>query len=69
MSEFKEVKCKCGKEMVWGVMDGKRIPLDPVPPVYFIKDIQPDGTPVLVRMEQDKAMVNHFSTCKFANDF
>jgi len=62
--------CKgCGKEIVWGVTpDGKRIPLDPRPPVYSILPNQPeDGDMQVVR--DHNASVSHFATCTKANDF
>lgn len=62
--------CKgCGKEIVWGVTeDGKRIPLDPKPPVYRLVD--PEGQYTTRRVERDRtAMVSHFVTCPQANQF
>lgn len=63
--------CKgCGKEIVWGITeDGKKIPLDPKPPVYFLsgfKSENGDG-PEIARAKD--AMVSHFATCSKANDF
>lgn len=30
--------CKCGKTIVWGVLeDGTKVPLDPAPAVYFVE--------------------------------
>lgn len=64
-------KCKgCGKEIVWGVTeDGKKIPLDPRPPVYRWTS---HGVPRVgnERIARDKnAMVTHFATCKAADQF
>jgi hypothetical protein len=60
--------CKgCGKKVIWlTTMDGKRIPLDPVPPVYVVK-INHIGQPFIAR--ERAAMVSHFATCPKANDF
>lgn len=64
-----EAKCKCGKTIVWVKVkkaDGTigPIPLDPVAPVYEVDPTNPESG------ERTKtAMVSHFSTCKFANDF
>ena len=57
----------CGKPICWGVTaDGKRIPLDPRPPVYRIVN-DAGGNEVV---ERDKnAMVSHFATCPKANEF
>jgi len=66
-------RCKgCGKEIVWGVTDeGKKIPLDPSAPVYYVSDEQietPQGmTPKIERERQH--MVSHFKTCPNAADF
>lgn len=61
--------CKgCGKEIVWGLTgDGKKIPLDPKPPVYsFIGDGDEHSVPVI---RHRGAMVTHFATCPEANRF
>lgn len=57
--------CKCGRKIVWATTtDGKKIPLDPVAPVYEIDPVNPDTC------ERTKtAYVSHFATCKFASDF
>jgi len=62
-------KCKgCGKEIVWGqTMDGKKIPLDPKPPVYRLAGNNEDGTQYVSRDKQ--AMVTHFATCSAASQF
>jgi len=61
--------CKgCGKPIVWadivdesGIITGKKVPLDPKPPVYVF-----DGN----NAERHRsAMVSHFATCSKANDF
>lgn len=53
----------CGRPIVWiETPDGKRIPLDPKPPVYRVTS---DG-----RGERDRlCMVSHFATCPQASDF
>lgn len=58
-------KCKgCGKEIVWGrTDDGKNIPLDPKPPVYYAIEGKGDGMKVV----RGGGMVSHFSTCPLAN--
>lgn len=58
----------CGAEIVWGVTpNGKRIPLDPRPPVYYTGTLRGDGG---VNCERDReAMVSHFATCPQANRF
>ena len=58
--------CKgCGARIVWGLMpDGKKIPLDPKPPIYIVDEDR--GT--CRRLSQD-FMVSHFATCPNANDF
>ena len=68
--------CKgCGKEIVWGTtIEGKKIPLDPKPPIYEIVGNDFDGLEVK-RTEEDELsgmnthMVSHFATCSKANDF
>ena len=58
--------CKCGKKIVWGLLeDGKRVPLDPVPPVYTYNAETEEAT----RVKFAVIYVNHFATCRFANDF
>lgn len=58
----------CGADLVWGVTpDGKRIPLDPRPPVYRTGTLLPDGG---VRCERDReALCSHFATCPKADQF
>ena len=74
---MKTSPCKgCGKPIVWGVTeDGKRIPLDPRPPVYLAVD---EGDRVLAEragpgqnfMGQALAhYVSHFATCPKASEF
>lgn len=56
----------CGKVIVWGVTpDGKRIPLDPKPPVYRTEE---RGAEVIAARDRE-AMVSHFATCPEANRF
>lgn len=59
--------CKgCGKEIVWAVTaEGRKIPLDPRPPVYSLIDTPRGKEAVRTTL----AMVSHFSTCPNANDF
>ncbi len=53
---------------MWGeTPDGKRIPLDPRPPVYQIGAVAIDaGTPIT---RDYGAMVSHFATCPKASQF
>lgn len=74
---MKTVPCKgCGRPIVWAVMDGKRIPLDPQPAVYTVVGDGSNGTVC----ERDRPggnvmgqllshMVTHFATCPKARDF
>jgi hypothetical protein len=70
----------CGKPLVWGITDdGKKIPLDPSPPVYWVYTL--DGADHAERIlpqvmahiagadPEAKAMVSHFATCPQANLF
>lgn len=61
-------KCRgCGKSIVWGeTKDGKKIPLDPRPPVYSVRKDPLSGT-VLERALD--CMVTHFATCPQASQF
>ena len=61
----------CGKEIIWGkTEDGKKIPLDPVPPVYrFFVTMEEDLQDNAVERAGRNYMVSHFATCKNANDF
>lgn len=73
-----EASCRgCGKRIVWGISkDGKRIPLDPKPPVYDVLRIteldvhwprvEMDTVPVV---RNEEAYVSHFATCPNASDF
>ena len=58
----------CGRPIVWGVDgNGKRIPLDPRPPVYRVFHPQAGGrTCTLAR--DTSAMVSHFATCPRASE-
>ena len=63
--------CKgCGKKIIWGVTpEGKKIPLDPSPPVYAVEVgavLHTDGQ--FVRRASG-FHVSHFATCPNANDF
>ncbi len=55
--------CKgCQKPIEWGTTEaGKKIPLDPRPPVYLLED----G----VAKRLHNAYVTHFATCPDANKF
>jgi len=70
---MKRSKCKgCGKEIVWGTtQNGKKIPLDPKPPVYFYRE--PTGGMFEIKkfdtVRHESCMVSHFATCSKANDF
>ena len=60
-------RCRCGKTIVWGTLpDGKRIPLDPQPACYTFRT--PNVSDGLIMRCDRLVMVNHFATCKFAND-
>jgi len=60
--------CKgCGKEILWGVTsEGKKIPLDPKPPVYVVSK-NTDGSILAERFKG--AYVNHFITCPDREQF
>lgn len=66
---MKTTPCKgCKREIVFGLTeDGKRIPLDPRPPVYAVIGQNEAGVPLVRR--HVGAMVSHFATCPNANDF
>jgi hypothetical protein len=58
----------CGKPIVWAVLvDGKKIPLDPRPPVYDQIGTAKDGSPMVQRART--CMVSHFATCPKASEF
>lgn len=63
--------CKgCGKEIVWGITsDGKKIPLDPRPPVYSFTPLVGETLNGLKVERMYNAHVSHFATCPKANDF
>lgn len=73
--------CKgCGRPVVWGeTADGKKIPLDPRPPLYFafvhVKGhIAAERIEPMVMTDQPHApdgrpMVSHFATCPKASEF
>ncbi len=59
----------CGKEIVWaGTKDGKKIPLDPRPPVFRVYPFIQGGQAEAERVG-DNFMVSHFATCPQANKF
>jgi hypothetical protein len=80
-----ESTCRgCGKRIIWGLTrDGKKVPLDPAPPVYFletgmnpmafrnaevmVRTATPDGGEY--RENSGRMMVSHFVTCPKANEF
>ena len=59
--------CKgCGKPIIWGeTRSGKKIPLDPKPPMYSFE--KEGAKQVIVR--RNDIYVSHFATCSNANDF
>lgn len=61
--------CKgCGKPIVWGETDdGKKIPLDPKPPVYTV--VWTARKITCSRSPREVFMVSHFATCPEANRF
>jgi len=61
-------KCRgCGKTILWIETDeGKKVPLDPSPPVYVVKSTK-HGNAYGYRFRL--AMVSHFATCPNANEF
>lgn len=65
---MKTSPCKgCGKPIVWAkTLEGKMIPLDPKPPIYWVED---DGNGGQACHRIREGMVSHFSTCPNANDF
>lgn len=59
----------CGREIVWGLTaEGKRIPLDPRPPVYRTGALLPGGDGVHCERDRE-ALVSHFATCPTAQQF
>jgi hypothetical protein len=64
----------CGKPIIWGVTpEGKRIPLDPRPPVYVV-DYSAEAKEFVARLVplEDGVrthMVSHFATCPKASEF
>ncbi len=59
--------CKfCGQKIVWGqTEDGKNIPLDPRAAVYFVSSAGPNK---VIAARATDAMVNHWATCREAQD-
>jgi hypothetical protein len=62
--------CKgCGREIVWGEdAAGKKIPLDPRPPIYRVRNMGGE----LVQVERATVgmyLVTHFATCPKASQF
>lgn len=66
MNDPKKTKCKCGRWIIWGyrMYDGRRIPLDPVAPVYEL-----DERGNVYRAPKERFYVSHFATCRFASEF
>lgn len=78
-----EDKCEgCGRRIVWGkTSEGKSIPLDPTPAVYYVKPSMDGATAELSPLEPAPvgmsgalmrirgAMVTHFATCPEAHRF
>ena len=63
------VNCRgCGKKIIWGeTEDGKKIPLDPRPPVYeVLRTASGEKTPIIRRTD---CYVSHFATCPKASEF
>lgn len=67
MTQFKTSPCRgCGAPIVWGKTDeGTRVPLDPKPPVYRVREDL--GGYAIERVEA--TFVSHFATCSSANRF
>ena len=78
-TKLKTSPCKgCGAPIVWAVMDGKRIPLDPRPAVYTVTGDIGDSkgeTRCVRAVETDDgvsiaaSMVSHFITCPNREQF
>lgn len=69
---MKTSPCKgCGKPILWAQdHEGKKIPLDPKPPVYTVYGRDLDkGVALCERSTRQIFMVSHFATCPNANDF
>ena len=69
---MKTTPCKgCGKPIIWGeTLDGKRIPLDPRPPVYSCaEDVSPGANGRVIAGRMVGVAVTHFATCPRASDF
>ncbi len=60
---------KCGKKILWATNKetGKKIPLDPRPPVYAVR-ICEDGSVEAINLKKEGA-VSHFATCPDADYF
>lgn len=65
-------KCKCGKEIIWGLTEaGKPLPLD-AKALVFIPTGEVRQTkygPTMVYKIDKDAKVSHFATCPNANEF
>lgn len=64
---MRNAACKgCGKPIVWATSrDGKKIPLDPRPPVYRVTVVED----IVWCDRVTDVMVSHFTTCKLASQF
>ncbi len=72
MSGLKTSACRgCGKPIIWAVTEeGKKIPLDPRPPVYLMQIVLKDDIATGVNAVRDERYaVSHFATCPDANRF
>lgn len=68
---FTTAPCRgCGRPIVWAVDPlGRRIPLDPTPPVYHVQ-LEATDNPGSARASRSlTAMVSHFATCPEASRF
>ena len=65
--KLKPAECKsCGKKILWALShEGKRIPLDPTPPVYQVQVIEGQETMCIRRTS---VLVSHFATCPDATE-
>ena len=59
----------CGKEIRWGRLDGKNIPLDMSAPVYRIVAYDAESGLYALERAPTGHHVTHFATCAKANEF
>ena len=79
MNKPRQSLCRgCGKPILWGTEEGtgRRLPLDPTPPVYEVQGFYDGGDTgegqdigVTAVRRHFKAYVSHFATCPKANEF